>query len=234
MALALAGRLHRAVVHLDDVADDGEPEAEAALAPRAGAGALAEALEDVGQERGVDPGAGVPHGELEAIVPARAAPRSPVPPGGRELDGVGEQVPGHLLQAVGVADGERRPRLDGQAQLHLLGRGHGRHGVAGGLQHRTRSTERISTWNLPATMRDTSRMSSMSWFWTLALRSMVSMARARVALVELAGAQHVRPADDGGERRAQLVGEEGQELVLGAADLAGLLQEAPRRRRRPP
>jgi len=50
------------------VAHDGEPEAEPALPPRAGSGALAEALEDVGQEGGVDPGAGVAHGQREEVV----------------------------------------------------------------------------------------------------------------------------------------------------------------------
>jgi len=38
-----------------------------------------------------------------------------------------------------------------------------------------------SRWSLPETMRETSRMSEMSWVWTRALRSMVSMARAAVA-----------------------------------------------------
>ena len=60
-------------------------------------------------------------------------------------------------------------------------------------------------------------MSEMTWACAAALRSMASRPRRRGGLVEAAPAQQVRPAHDRGERRAQLVGEGGEELVLDAA-----------------
>ena len=54
----------------------------------------------------------------------------------------------------------------------------------------------------------------MSWFWTCAFRSIVSTARRVVSASSLPDAQHVRPAHDRVERRAELVRERGEELVL--------------------
>ena len=64
----------------------------------------------------------------------------------------------------------------------------------------------------------------MTWAWAPALRSMASSARAGGGLVEPAPAQQVGPAHDGGQGRAQLVGQRGQELVL---DPAGRLRLLP-------
>ena len=66
----------------------------------------------------------------------------------------------------------------------------------------------------------------MSWFWTCALRSIVSTARRVRGRVELARAQHVRPAHDRVERRAELVRERREELVLQAVRLLRLEVEA--------
>ena len=60
-------------------------------------------------------------------------------------------------------------------------------------------------------------MSEMTWACAAALRSMASRPLARGGLVEPPAAQQVGPPHDGGQRRAQLVGERGQELVLDAA-----------------
>ena len=57
----------------------------------------------------------------------------------------------------------------------------------------------------------------MSCAWARALRSIVSTALATSACSRRRAAQHVRPAEDGVERRAQLVRQRGQELVLHAA-----------------
>ena len=62
----------------------------------------------------------------------------------------------------------------------------------------------------------------MSCACARALRSMVSSARAAGSLVEPPAAQHVRPAEDGGQRRAQLVRDGGEELVLEAVGALGL------------
>ena len=102
-ALALAGALgaHRAAVQLDEVADDRQPEPQAAVRRaccccRPGGS---------GRRRTAGTRARCP-GPCRS---PRARPRSPArssahlarcPPRGRELDRVGEQVPDHLLQAA--------------------------------------------------------------------------------------------------------------------------------------
>ncbi len=56
---AAAGRVDRAAVQLDEVADDRESEPEAAVLARAGRVLLAEAIEDVRQELGLDADPGI-------------------------------------------------------------------------------------------------------------------------------------------------------------------------------
>ena len=56
----------------------------------------------------------------------------------------------------------------------------------------------------------------MSWACARALRSMIASARASARRLRPAGAEDAGPAEDGRERRAQLVAERGEELVLGA------------------
>ena len=55
-----------------------------------------------------------------------------------------------------------------------------------------------------------------------ALRSMICSAFDRAGFVERAGAEHVRPAEDRVQRRAQLVRDDRQELVLHPAGRFGL------------
>ena len=143
----------------------------------------------------------------------------------RELDGVRQQVPGDLLQAVGVADGHRRARLDVELEVDLPRRGHGGDGVAGGLQH----LHQVDRAHLDVELagHDPRHVEDVLDELVLELRVAVDGLDGPRAgrLVELARAQHVRPSHDGGERRAQLVGQQGQELVLGAADVLRLLEE---------
>ena len=142
---------------------------------------------------------------------------------GRELDGVREQVPDHLLQAVGVAERPGSPagRVETSSAIPLASAA-GRTVSRAASMMRRRSTGLKSSRSLPVMMRETSSRSSMSCACARALRSMVSRARAAAAGVELARAQQLRPAEDGVERRAQLVREGGQELVLDAVGLLGL------------
>jgi hypothetical protein len=92
--LAFAGALRPdgAAVHLGEVLDDGEPQAQAVVPSRRAAVGLAEAVEDVGEELGLDAHAGVDDADLQMrIDPLEehlhlAALR-------RELDGIGEQIP---------------------------------------------------------------------------------------------------------------------------------------------
>ena len=107
-----APRLDAAPVELDQVADDGEPETEAAAPPRRGAVGLAERLEDVWQEARRDALAGVGDANLRLAAGLNDV-HVDAPAGRGELDGVREEVPHHLLEAVGVAeDGDRRRRPD--------------------------------------------------------------------------------------------------------------------------
>ena len=68
-------------------------------------------------------------------------------------------------------------------------------------------------------MRLTSRMSSISRVWRPGV-ALDGLQRAGQAFSpEPARAEHVGPAEDGRQRRAQLVAERGEELVLGAVGL---------------
>ena len=69
-------------------------------------------------------------------------------------------------------------------------------------------------------MRETSRRSSIRRDCTWALRSTFSSARSIDGERHRIGAQQLGPAEDGVERRAKLVREGGQELVLQPVGLA--------------
>ena len=96
----------------------------------------------------------------------------------------------------------------------------------------------VSNTNFPATMRETSRRSSIRRVCARALRSMAARPRARVCRVPLHASlhailtEHARPAENGLEWRAQLVGEGGQELILQTIRLARLVEEDVLRRNR--
>ena len=98
-------------MQLDQVAHDAEAEPEAAVRPRAGAVCLPEPLEDVRQELCADPLARIAHGELDVRL---GAPEVDVdaPAFGRELDGIRQEVPDHLLEARGVARDVLRSRRE--------------------------------------------------------------------------------------------------------------------------
>ena len=78
------------------------------------------------------------------------------------------------------------------------------------------STGCTSSRILPETIRDTSSTSSTICVSHVALRSSVSRPRAALSPRQDAAAQQPRVADDRVERRAQLVREHGEELVLHA------------------
>ncbi len=222
LPLSRALDLGRAAVQLDQVADDRQAEPE----PAVGAGdrpvGLAEAVEDVRQEVGADADAGVGHPD-DGVAPLLAqADLDPARPGG-ELDGVGEQVPDHLLQPVGVAEDRARQRADRDVEEDPLGVGRRAHGLERGVDDAAQLDRLEVEPELAGDdARDVEQVVDQLRL-ERALRSIVSSARAPAAAIELAGAQHLHPAEDGVERGPQLVGEGGQELVLGAVGLLGLL-----------
>src|SRR5919204_10165 len=104
-------------------------------AERAPAVALAEAVEDVGEEVGVDAGARVRDRHLGLAVRARES-HAHAPARGRELDGVREEVPEDLLQALGVARDLRGRVVEARLNLDLFGLRGGAHRLDGGAHDR--------------------------------------------------------------------------------------------------
>jgi hypothetical protein len=107
-------------VQLDEMADHRQPQAEATVAARVRRVALAEALEDVGQEIGGDAFAGVldheAHGRGRSTLHAHgdaAAAR-------RELDGIRGQVSHDLPQPVGIAHDEAGAGIEHGLDLEAL------------------------------------------------------------------------------------------------------------------
>ena len=134
LTLARALRVHGAPVQLDDVADDREAEAQAAVRPPGRGVALPEALEDVWEEGGRDALARVAHRELDVRVGGREL-HLDAPVLGRELDRVREEVPRHLLEALRVAPDRVDPRMDRLHDADVLGHGRGPHALDRRVDH---------------------------------------------------------------------------------------------------
>ena len=188
---------------------------------RARAVGLAEAVEHVGQEIGGDALPGVLHdddrrrgGALQPHLDASAARR--------ELDGVRQQVPDHLLQAVGIRVHGPALRLQRGVEHDALALGGGTDGVQRGLD----DGGRLHRAHVQAQLAGDDARDVQQVLDELALRACVALdglQRARRGgLVEPAAAQRDRPAEHGIERRAQLVGERGEELVLDPVGGLGL------------
>ena len=107
----------------DELFDDRQAEAGAAVAARGAAVPLAEALEDGGAELRRHAGSAVVHGDLRFRV-AGDQPERDGAAVGRELEGVREQVEQHALELVGIGgERRRRRRLDHEAHLALVRQG---------------------------------------------------------------------------------------------------------------
>ena len=98
-------------VQLDEMTHDGEPQAEPAAGPLRRRVRLPEALEHVGQEPRRDALPAVAHAHLHVRVHA-AQVHLDVAAARRELDGVREQVPDHLLEPFGVGEHPAGRRVD--------------------------------------------------------------------------------------------------------------------------
>ena len=205
----------RAAMQFDDVADDGEAESEAAAAPCGGRVGLAEAFEDVRQERRVDAAAGIADPHLDR----RIAPldRDLHPPTlGRELDRVREQIGDDLLQALLIA--EHR----GRGIEHGLNPDVPSPPRPGACSRSVCSTIALTLHRLDAEVQrarhDAADIEQV--LDQLGLRSRIALDRIERALLTVgghgAGAKHLHPAENGVERGAQLVADGGDEFVLGA------------------
>ena len=111
-----------------------------------------------------------------------------------------------------------------QRDVLRLGRGADR--VDGGLARAdARSIGCTFSRSLPVVMRETSSRSSIELRLRLGVALDHLQAVARLARSSFSIAEQLRPAEDRVERRAQLVAERGEELVLDAVGLALLGEE---------
>src|SRR5262249_9602514 len=99
---ALACGADRSAVQLGQLLDQRQPQPQAAEAPRHRSVGLPEAVEDVRQKFRLDALAAVDYDDADAFGVA-LHPQLDPPAFGGEFDGVREQVPNYLLQAVRVA-----------------------------------------------------------------------------------------------------------------------------------
>ena len=218
-----------AAVELHEVPDDGQAQPQPP-APAGGGGlALAEALEDVGQELRLDPGPRVRHGQGD-LGPGPHPAHGDLSSSGRELDGVRHEVPHDLLEPVGVAHQGPRLRVHGRNQGHAFALRGRPHGVEGRPDH----GHELEGLELDAQAAghdagDVHQLGDQARLQLGVARDRVEGALHRGRIRLAFRAEDVGPAQDRGERRAQLVGHGGQELVLQPARLLEALLALPER-----
>ena len=153
----------RAAVQLDEVPHDRHAETEAAVTAAHRAVGLAEPIEHERQEFRRDADAGIGHFDLRrrrrrsvsAIVDAAALRR--------ELERVRHQVPHHLLQPIAIAEHVDARRSSLRVTWIALAAAAGiSESIASSITRLTGRPSCVSSTSRPPTMRDTSRMSSIS------------------------------------------------------------------------
>ena len=130
MTLAGTRGLDGAAVQFDDGLCDRQTETEPAMRPRGAAVGLPETIEHVGHERRRNPLTGIADGHLDVTV-AGLERELDASFRRRELDGVRQQVPDHLLDAVRICNAQDRPAVVVGLELNLLGVGSAAHDVEG-------------------------------------------------------------------------------------------------------
>ena len=211
--------LHGAAVELDQVVHDRETEAESGLTPAAARIGLAEAVEDVGEQIGVDAETGVAHREACVVAHPLEAHRD-VAPRRRELHGVADEIRHHLAEPKRIAAHCRGIRCDGE--LHaLLGGGAGER-LGGVLDNRAEGdraeVEQELAGDGPREIEQVLDEPGLQSRVALdALECPLGLRRAHPT-----GAEQRDPAQHRRERGPELVREHGQELVLGAIGVFGL------------
>ena len=218
-----AGGPDAAAVLGDDGAADGEAEAGAAHGAGVGGVDLLEALEDGFELVFGDAAALI--ADLDVALRWRRAARAEVDlaAGRGELDGVGDEVGEGLEDAVGIGPDVDALGVEGDADAGpwrlrgLLQAGGAAEEVVGGAHGECSSA-------LPEPMRSSSRMS----LTRRTRRSVLPMAMSSIccsfsgAVVEGAAGDEAERGAERGERRAQLVRDGGDELVLHAVEGAAL------------
>ena len=209
-------------MELDQVPHQREAEPEPAVASRRRPLRLAEALEDVRQEISRDaapvvldddPAVSVVLVQREADFAAARA----------ELHRIREEVPDDLLEAIRIADDLDHVRIDLADDGDVLGFG----GWPGGLEGVAHDVAEIDRREVEAQLaRDDPRhvedvLDELDLDGGVALDDLepTRVRRAR----DLGTPQHPRPAEDGVQRRPELVRDDRQELVLRTVRFLGLL-----------
>src|SRR3569623_489411 len=192
---------------------DREPQSQAAMAARGAGIALTEALEDVRQQLGLDALAVVFYRDLDIAVaaPYRHLDRPAVI---GELHRVGHDVPQHLLQAGKIA--EDHPGIGGEALLDvdLLVRG-GRHHRG---QRRFHHGQRLHRLDIDVELAGGDAGNIEQVVDEIGLSFGITVddrnALGDIALREIVAFEQFRPADNGIERRTQLVRYHRQKVIL--------------------
>ena len=225
LAEALAVRGDLAAVRLDELPHDCQAEAEPPVPPRRCLIGLLERIEHVREELGRNPRTVVGHVDGDLVdLASRGEPH--VTALRSELDGVREQVPHDLLQALGVGCDAPDRSVDLHFDLDVLrlrGRAHCERCTPDRVPHR-------DLGNLEAELAAVDPAHVEDIVDDAHLRACVAL-DGRERLEHLAVLRHParddRPAEDRVERRPELVGHGREELVLcGARDL-GLVASGP-------
>src|SRR5262249_7775199 len=123
-------RAHCPPMNLNQMSDDGQTEAKAAMRAGGRAVGLPEALEYVRQEVLTDPLPGIGYDNLDArINPPR--PNLDAASLGSELNRVGEQVPDHLLQSFRITGHCPRERVQVSHKVNVFCFCRGTHHIKG-------------------------------------------------------------------------------------------------------
>ena len=203
------------------MADDGETEAEAGVLASGGGILLAETFEDVGEEIGIDAGAGVADADLDVGVDALEVDLDTAALGGK-FDGVGEEIPDDLLETIGVAEHRASKGIHHALETNILGGGGGLYRFDGGLH----DLREIDLAHIEAELAGEN---------TGHVEQVLDEANldAGVAVDDLeafgdiggrgtGGTQDAGPSEDGVDRGAEFVGEGGDEIVLQARRILGI------------
>jgi hypothetical protein len=192
----------------------------ASVAAGGSAVGLPEALEEGGEEGGIDSLARVGHLQLHVVLHAPQPDRHTASLGG-ELDGVGEQVPHHLLEPLGISLHGARSGLELELEVDVPGHGRRAHRVQRRLHHGGQ-LHRLHVQAHPPgdDARDVQQIIDDLRLGPGAALHRLQGPRLLVR-GQRGGAQDAGPPEDGRERGAQLVRDGGEELVLGAVGLLG-------------
>jgi hypothetical protein len=211
---------NHAAVHVDKFPGDGHAQAQAAVGSGGSGVGLTEAVEDVGQEFGGNALAGVGDDEAcgrFAVVGVKEESNGDITARPREFDGICEEVPGDLLNTVGV-DLKRRELV---VKIHMEtdvfdvgGRANGVDGGEdGGSEGRGLEVEAKLACDSAGDVEEV--LDDLR----LSLGAVVDGVEGMGDLVGLFenGAGEVGPQENRGKGRAQLMADGGQKMVLETA-----------------